>query len=404
MSTLRKLTQKRFILLFVLLCAIVISGCGDPPTYADRLPTPMVDRSPVLRLQPDTGWAGEYVQVSGEGWPPNQLIMVHLEDARGRSGFMSAASSDANGVLSTGFTWPISERWLTPGPIQVVAQGQDDSRSASTNFVVMREGETLPTPTVAMTETAVPEITETATAEATATVDAATPTVTASPEVLAPVAVENVVARRLTTPPTLDGDLGEWQGVQGYRTPFVVEQLPEWDGSMDVEAIWRFGWDTQNLYVGVAVTDDLIVQENIPQFAYFGDSLEMELDTDLDGDLGPTVSRDDFQYIITPGNLRDLPPATYRFQGTNEGRLTDAPGTMARVALRRTDSGYNLEFSIPWSDVNLAPRSGLVMGATFSVNDNDVPGSERKQYLLLSNVAGRLWSTPDSWGTLTLSD
>ncbi len=403
MSILRNFARQRFNFLAILLCILIISGCGDPPTYADRIPTRVADRGPILRLQPQTGWAGQYVQVSGEGWPPNQLIMVHLEDERGRSGFMSAASSNANGVLSTGFTWPISDRWLTVGDIRVVAAGQDDSNSATASFAVMREGETLPTPTVERTAEitatpADPAATETPQTEA-------TPTLTPAPAVVEPVSSENIVARRLASPPTLDGDLGEWQAVQGYRTPFVVEQLPEWDGSMDVDAVWHFGWDDRALYVGVRVTDDLLVQENVPQFAYFGDSLEMELDTDREDDLGPTVNRDDFQYIITPGNLRDLPPATYRFQGTNEGRLTDAPGTLARVALRRTDTGYNLEFSIPWSDVNVTvPSSGLVFGASFSINDNDVPGSVRKQFLLLSNVANRRWSTPDSWGTLTISD
>ena len=50
----------------------------------------------------------------------------------------------------------------------------------------------------------------------------------------------------------------------------------------------------------------------------------------------------------------------------------------------------------------MRPHSGFSLGAALNVNDNDVPGSQRIQYLMLANVPERQWSTPSSWGTLTL--
>ena len=378
---------RRFLLASVTLIVLLIGACGTGVNSEAPPPTLVAQGGPTLRLEPNQGWAGQYVQVVGEGWPANQLIMVFLEDEQGRSGFMAAANSDAEGEVTTGFTWPISERWLQPGSsVQVLASGPDERYTAQTTFAIAQPGAETPTPTPPVT----------ATAASTAT-PAPTPTIE-----MQPIASSDIQAPRLQSPPVIDGDLSEWAGVQGYLTPFIVEQHPEWDGSMDVEAVWRLGWDEEALYFGVSIADDQLVQENVPQFAYFGDSLEIELDTDLNADYGPTVNRDDYQYIITPGNFRDLPSAAYRFQGTDEGRLTDAPGTAASVAAQRTDTGYTLEFAIPWSDINLTPHSGLTLGATLSTNDNDVPGSQRTQFLLLSNVAERQWSTPNSWGRLTL--
>jgi hypothetical protein len=362
---------------------------GRPTTQA------AAQAGPTLAVNPAGGWAGQFVEISGSGWPANQLIMVYLEDESGRSGFMAASNSDAGGNLTTGFTWPLSERWLQPGPVRLVARGSNEQASAETTFQVGRPGEEAPTPSPAAGEISTPETTPTGEGEP------PTPTPTAIPADPSPIATENVEATRLDSPPILDGNLDEWAGIQGYSSPFIVEQRPEWDGSLDVEAIWRLGWDDDALYFGVAVTDDLIVQENSPQFAYFGDSLEIELATDI-ANRGDVVTRRDFQFIISPGNFSDLPPAAYRFQGTPEGRLTDAPGTLTRVAARRTDRGYNLEFAIPWRDLNLAPNNGFSLGAALDVNDNDVPGSQRIQYLMLSNVPRRQWSTPSSWGTLTL--
>jgi hypothetical protein len=320
--------------------------------------------------------------------------MIQLEDDQGSSGFMVASTTDAQGDLVTGFVWPVSERWLQPGTVQIVAQSSSESSRAQVAFQVGRSGEEAPTATPIVTTTATISPTITATATPTATATSTSP--------LSPIVASDLTIPYLETPPEIDGDLAEWSNIQGYLTPFIVEQLPEWDGSMDIEAVWRLGWNEDALYFGVNVIDDRLVQENIPQFAYFGDSLEIELDTERQADLGPTVSRDDYQFLISPGNFQNLPAAVYRFQGTDEGRLTDAPGTTAGVAVQQTDTGYALEFAIPWRDVNVSPQSGLTLGATLSTNDNDIPGSQRQQFLLLSNIAGRQWSTPSSWGTLTL--
>lgn len=253
------------------------------------------------------------------------------------------------------------------------------------------------------TETAGPPIITTGAPDATAT---PTPNPTPTPTVAvvattAPAIRANVATARLNTPPQIDGDLAEWLALPSVTAPFVTEQEASWDGSMDIFTIWRAAWDDDALYLSVIVQDDTLVQTQAAKFAYRGDSIELQFDTDLNGDLGPQVSPDDFQYVVSPGNFGSLAPGVYRFQGDVEGNMNDAPGTAARVAAIRTDDGYILELAIPWSDMGVTPEEGLQIGAALSVNDNDTPGTAIQE-LMLSHVPTRRWLDPTSWGTLTL--
>ncbi|MCA9980978.1 MAG: restriction endonuclease [Anaerolineales bacterium] len=210
----------------------------------------------------------------------------------------------------------------------------------------------------------------------------------------------DIAVPRLPVPPTLDGNLSEWGERPAVAIPFVTENNG-WDGTMDLTAVWWLGWDDNNLYIAVNVADDRHVQSRETKFAYLGDSLEIQLDTDRAGDFAARVSPDDFQYVISPGNFAGLPAEAFRFQGNDENWPVDAPGTAVRVAARQNDQGYTLEAVIPWADMNMAPSAGMVLGAALSNNDIDNPASGTQE-LMLSHVATRKWRDPTSWGTLTL--
>lgn len=210
-----------------------------------------------------------------------------------------------------------------------------------------------------------------------------------------------VTAVYLSAPPTLDGNLDEWDSIPPFTAPHIVEQESSWDGTMDVESLWRMGWDNQNLYLAVAVTDNVHVQTRETKFAYLGDSLELQFDTNVQADYGPGVNSDDYQYVVSPGNFSDQAAGAFRFRGDAQGAMSDFIGSGAQVAARQTAVGYNLEMAIPWSDLALQPAAGLVLGAAFSINDLDTPGTA-VQELMLSHVATRRWLDPSSWGTLEL--
>lgn len=243
------------------------------------------------------------------------------------------------------------------------------------------------------------------TAEAPPTQPPIAPTVTLAlgnlPHVVAQaVRSPDITVPRLDTPPTLDGQIGEWTNRPGIAIPYITE-TNGWNGVLSITAVWWLGWDNDNLYLAVYVEDDKHVQTREPKFAYLGDSIELQFDTNVPGDYGPQVSPDDFQYVISPGDFASRAPSAFRFQGNNENWPMDAPGTAARVAARQTNFGYTLEAAIPWRDMNVTAVPGMVLGVALSNNDIDNPASNTQE-LMISHVATRLWRDPTSWGTMTL--
>lgn len=211
-----------------------------------------------------------------------------------------------------------------------------------------------------------------------------------------------VEAMRLAEAPVLDGSLAEWSSAPAWSSTFLVFQDPSWNGSDDLMATWRLAWDSLNLYIGVEVIDDIHVQTQTGNQIFRGDSVDMQIDTDREGDFGSRLSPDDFQITFSPGDFAALPPSAFRFQGTTAGQILDAPGGHhVVIAVQRTAVGYNVEAAIPWTDLNLSPSTGMVLGLALNANDNDTPGTA-VQEIMKSHVASRTLTDPSGWGTLTL--
>jgi hypothetical protein len=218
----------------------------------------------------------------------------------------------------------------------------------------------------------------------------------------APVSTVEVVAFSAFPPPIINGELSEWTGITAYESAFRVYSATSWDGSDDLRALWRLSWDADHLYIAAEVTDDIHVQTQTGNLIFRGDSLEMQLDTNVLSDYGDGVSPDDFQLIFSPGDFAGLPPSAFRFQGSLDGRLVDAPGGhQMTLAATATSTGYRLEVAIPWSNLNLSPQPGLVIGLALNANDNDIPGAAIQE-VMKSNVSTRTLTDPTSWGTLIL--
>ena len=202
--------------------------------------------------------------------------------------------------------------------------------------------------------------------------------------------------------PVIDGLLDEWGGVPTYLSSFIVYQVPGWDGSDDLTAIWRLAWDMKNLYVGIEVADDVHVQNQTGNQLFRGDSVDIQFDTNRDGDFGDGLSPDDFQITLSPGDFAALLPSAARFQGTDSGQILDASGGHhLTMQARQVGTGYILEAAIPWGDLNLVPSVGLVIGLALNATDNDSPGTA-VQEVMKSHISTRTLTDPTGWGTLTL--
>ena len=124
----------------LILAALVLSACLSFLTPSSPVRTPVVlpgaSGGVQIAISPPSGYAGVYVQVVGNGWPANDLVLVVLSDDTGRSGILAASAANPNGQVTTGFLYPISPRWLSAGEHTIVAYTADGNLQASATFLV----------------------------------------------------------------------------------------------------------------------------------------------------------------------------------------------------------------------------------------------------------------------------
>jgi hypothetical protein len=195
--------------------------------------------------------------------------------------------------------------------------------------------------------------------------------------------------------PVLDGRLDDWQG-DALEIDNVAFGEQYWDGPADLSARAFLAWDDAALLVGVRVTDDVYSQPSTGQSLHLGDSVELQLDTDLEGDWNDaTYNGDDWQIGLSAGNFTDHPPEAYVW------RPAGVDASPIAVAGRRLPTGYIIEASLPWSLLGVSPADRDRIGIAVNVGDDDSP--EPAQVTMLSSVPKRSWSDPRTFGTLILS-
>lgn len=204
-------------------------------------------------------------------------------------------------------------------------------------------------------------------------------------------------ARRAGEPLTIDGVLDEW-GAEANPINYVVYGSGAWFGIGDLSALLYVQWDAAYLYLAYHITDDAFVQLASGETLYQGDSVEIQFDRDLAGDFNSTtLSADDYQIGVSPGNFSDLVSEAYLwFPESQAGPLNSAD-----IAARSSSDGYDLEARIPWLIFDVAPQPGDHFGFAASLSDNDQSGAEVQQSLI-SSVRTRAFDDPTSWGTLIL--
>lgn len=208
-------------------------------------------------------------------------------------------------------------------------------------------------------------------------------------------------AAYLSTPPKLDGSWSEWRDkTTQYPIKSLVWGAKNWSGEADLEASFGAGWDDKNFYVGFKIYDDKYVQNASGADMYKGDSIELLIDTNLNGDLNvQQLDADDYQLGISCGDAeKGIKPEAYLWYPASK------KGTRTQVGIACVfESGlYRVEASIPWSVLGVTPSNGLNLGFVASVNDNDDP-SQNAQQTMLSSVSSRVLTDPTTWGWISLS-
>ena len=228
----------------------------------------------------------------------------------------------------------------------------------------------------------------------------------ASPEDTATVqqnerSAQRVTAKYQSKKPVMDGDWGDWkQSTIAYPAYYVVHGLKDWDDDSDLEASFILGWDESYLYVGVKVKDEAYVQNSSGELIFQGDSVELLIDTDLQGDFSSTtLNADDFQLGFSPGkgSMGGKREAYLWFPSERQGSISDQVDVVSVSTLGL----YRMEIRIPWSVLKITPYKGMRLGFVFSASDNDDPAVNDQQSMV-SNIASRKLTDPTTWGELIL--
>lgn len=258
--------------------------------------------------------------------------------------------------------------------------------------------------------------------EPTATEKTEEPTATVEPTVSYAGPVKrsgpSVTAYYLTSRPTIDGDLYDWDAPIQRVINKVVYGADKHSGELDASGTVVLGWDEDYLFIGFRVKDDKYVQEATGKNLYKGDSVEILFDGVVSGDFyHQGMSNDDFQIGISPGK-----GGIAIYQGGNKLAALDATGgessgppeayiwyptfkagstSKIKIGVLESGAGYQVELRIPWNLLNVSPKSGAHYGFALSISDNDKPGTTQQQSMV-SNVSTRYFADPTTWGDLYL--
>lgn len=244
----------------------------------------------------------------------------------------------------------------------------------------------------------------------TATSATSTPAVTATSTSLPSArAGTTIKALYVSTPPDLDGTWDEWNAT-AYPAKFVVFGKGNWTGSDDLEGSFRVAWDAKYLYVAAKVIDDTYVQIAKNENIYKGDSIEILLDTNVQGDYNSNfLSGDDYQLGISAGDAGCVGASTLPCVGGKQQAYrwfpTGSAGTNTDVKISQNWSAgvYRIEAAIPWSAFGVtSPNTGTHYGFAFSVSDDDQKGKQ-SQDTMVSSAPNRVLVDPTTWGDLVLT-
>ena len=197
--------------------------------------------------------------------------------------------------------------------------------------------------------------------------------------------------------PEIDGALDDWRS-EPIEFASVVFGPEHWDGGADLSARMLLGWNSRALFVSARVFDDVFSQPSTGDRLHLGDSLELQLDTDLLGDWDRGVyDVDDWQIGLSPGDFQERPPEWWVWRPALGALSQEAS---IEIAAERHEDGYSLEAAIPWVLLETRPAGGKALGLSLNISDND--GPEPAQLTMIASSPSRSWSDPRSFGTVVL--
>lgn len=246
-------------------------------------------------------------------------------------------------------------------------------------------------------------------------------------------------------PITIDGDLSDWSGIPAFAMDqekfFFVGQgmsSSKWKGPSDLSARFQVTWDSEFLYVAVAVKDQKVTEPHgalapgTDTGSWDDDGIEVMLDNDgcgtpryyvgdemhhefhfvysarrplvFDNFWKPQPGAEAPVFRLPDGRTEPLAwPGEVMVKNDVTDRFTKAP-YHGLFAFRRTGDGYNFELRLALPGATMKPinEGGRPIGFDLAVNDNDEGAGPLKQQLHWSGMSEMFWRNTQFFGTLVL--
>jgi hypothetical protein len=184
--------------------------------------------------------------------------------------------------------------------------------------------------------------------------------------------------------PTVDGVLSEW--AWNSAASWNTANKTVLGNTYGSNARFNTLWDSNNLYIGVTVTDSQLTYSGPLPYPWDGSMVEVDLDTTDSRTV--TVNSTDFVFGF-PWNGT----APWEVKGRTTG-VTYVTTTLP--------TGYVVEAAIPWTLLGITPGAGTVMGFDVGLDVNHNGGVCRDGQLMWNGGSDN-YGTAGAYGSLVLA-
>lgn len=154
-------------------------------------------------------------------------------------------------------------------------------------------------------------------------------------------------------PISVDGDLADWRDAKcgaitlnGKKNLLKYGNIKNSPAEKDFSGKLYFCWKPEGLYFAADVIDDKFMQIYSGEKSYFGDHIELFIDTvPREKAEGSNFGKKQFHLLVSPGNFKNLKPEI--FAAHPEGHKI----TGSLCAAAATKTGWTLEAFIPWKSL-----------------------------------------------------
>ena len=159
---------------------------------------------------------------------------------------------------------------------------------------------------------------------------------------------------------TIDGDLSDWKN-RGLKIPLNTNRFGQMD-TVNLLAFARLAWNEEYLYLMAEIQDDILHQDsNAPLWR--NDGIEVFLSA-------KKGTNNFVQYLINPALTVDFPSPQHQKRNYISGETSFNTSELL-VASKNTSNGYVIELAIPFSILQISPKTDDTLAFNFYINDSD---------------------------------